>query len=121
MIYTFLVAGMDIEVCDQNGSVCVNSVHSPAFQLAAAGPSSVVGEIIVDAEHPIQPPSKEEILRLIKADAGNGFLTNDITVETTNGVVSVYVGKGELLDSHYIPKLTIIFGPDGNLAAYMRY
>jgi hypothetical protein len=117
--YGFVINGTTLSVVDYHGEVFVAYLASPA-----------ASQLLQLPKNP-EPPkavsvTREEILRLLKADSGQDFPANQIAMRPTayagamNGGVSVDVGEG--VNAEYAPlfKYSIVFGPDGNLACYLR-
>jgi len=117
--YGFVINGTTLSVVDYHGEVFVAYLMSPAAALLLQIPKN---------PEPPKPVavSREEILRLLKADSGQDFPTDQIAMRPTayagamNGGVSVDVGEG--VNAAYAPlfKYSMVFGPDGNLACYLR-
>ncbi len=117
--YGFVINGTTLSVVDYHGEVFVAYLMSPAAALLFQIPEN---------PEPPKPVSvtREEVLRLLKADSGQDFPPEQIAMRPTayagamNGGVSVDVGEG--VNAAYAPlfKYTMVFGPDGNLACYGR-
>lgn len=117
--YGFVVNGTTLSVVDYHDEVFVAYLMSPAAALLFQIPKN---------PEPPKPVSvsREEVLRLIKADSGQDFPAEQIAWRPTayagamNGGLSVDVGEG--VNAAYAPlfKYSMVFGPDGNLACYLR-
>jgi|ERR1051325_416292 hypothetical protein len=117
--YDFMINGTDLGVLDDAGKVFVDSLTAPAandlFRVPTNPPPPVEGSV-----------SKEEILRLLKADSGKDFPPDQIAISPTgrstamNGGVSVDVGEHIHAAMTPLPKYAMVFGPDGNLVCYGR-
>lgn len=117
--YGFVINGTTLSVVDDHGAVHVSYLMSPAAALLFQIP-----------RNPGRPKpvsvTKEEILRLLKADSGEDFPANQIAMRPTayagamNGGVSVDVGEGVNADYAPLFRYSMVFGPDGNLACYGR-
>ena len=117
--YGFVINGTTLSVVDYHGDVFVAYLMSPAAALLFQIPQN---------PEPPKPVSvtREEALRLLKADSGQDFPPEQIAMRPTayagamNGGVSVDVGEG--VNAAYAPlfKYSMVFGPDGNLACYLR-
>jgi len=115
--YDFVIDGTTCGVIDDAGKVYVDSLMAPAAR-----------DLVNIPSNPSPPKdgsvSKEEILRLIKADSGKDFPPDWIAIIPTgrssamNGGVSVYVGEGANLPAPPLSKYAMVFGPDGNLVCY---
>jgi len=118
--YGFMINGTTLCVEDHRGIVYVEYLMSPGakqlFQLSKGDP-------------PLEgiSVSREEILRLLKADSDKDYPPGQIAIRPTNlgtamnGGVFVDVGEG-VNDPRGgpLPDFSMVFGPDGNLAAYLR-
>jgi hypothetical protein len=117
--YGFVINGTTLSVVDYHGEVFVAYLMSPA--------AALLFQIPEDPEPP-KPVSvtREEVLRLLKADSGQDFPPEQIAWRPTayagamNGGVSVDVGEGVNGPHAPFPKYSMVFGPDGNLACYGR-
>jgi hypothetical protein len=117
--YGFVINGTTLSVVDYHGDVFVAYLMSPAAGQLLQLPKT---------PEPPKPPSvtKDEILRLLKADSGQDLPSNEIAMRPTayagamNGGISVDVGEGVNTDFAPLFKYSMVFGPDGNLACYMR-
>jgi hypothetical protein len=117
--FTFVIGGVTLSVTDDHGLAFVDYMMAAAakqlFQLPS-NPSS-----------PSTPSlTRDEILRLLRADSGKDFPPDEIAIRPTalsttmNGGVSVDVGKGVNAEAMPLPKYAMVFGPDGNLVSYGR-
>jgi hypothetical protein len=117
--YGFVINGTTLSVVDYHGEVFVAYLMSPAAALLLQIPKN---------PEPPKPVSvtREEVLRLLKADSGRDFPPEQITWHPTayagamNGGVSVDVGEGVNGPHAPFPRYSMVFGPDGNLACYGR-
>jgi len=115
--YDFMLDGVDLGIANDHGKVFVDYLMaSPAKQLF---------QLPENPPPPKEPSvSKEEILRLLKADSGKEFPPDQIAIRPTgistsmNGGVSVDVGERVNASMTPLPKYTMVFGPDGNLVCY---
>ena len=117
--YGFVINGTTLSVVDYHGDVFVAYLMSPAAALLLQIPKN---------PEPPKPVSvtREEVLRLLKADSGSDFPPEQIAWRPTayagamNGGVSVDVGEGVNAPLTPLFKYSMVFGPDGNLACYLR-
>ena len=117
--YGFVINGTTLSVVDYHGEAFVAYLMSPAASLLLQIP-----------KNPEPPKSvsvtREEVLRLLKADSGQDFPPEQLAMHPTayagamNGGVAVDVGEGVRSGSGPFPKYSLVFGPDGNLACYLR-
>ena len=117
--YDFVIDGTTFGVVDDAGRVYVDS-------LSARGANDLVNIPANPAPPKEGSVSREEILRLIKADSGKDFPPNQINIIPTgrssamNGGVAVYVDEGVNANGMRpaLAKYSMVFGPDGNLVCY---
>jgi hypothetical protein len=117
--YGFVIDGTTLSVAEYHGAVFVDYLMSPAakqlFQLPKNSPPPADVSV-----------AREEILKLLRADSGTDFPPNEIAITPTsrsgamNGGIAVDVGKELHAAASPLPKYSMVFGPDGNLACYMR-
>jgi hypothetical protein len=115
--YDFVFNGTDLGVVNDAGRVYVDSLTTGA-----------ANDLLTLPANPAPPKegsvSREEILRLLKADSGKDFPPDQIAITPTgrstamNGGVSVGVGEGIHAAMTPLPKYAMVFGPDGNLVCY---
>lgn len=118
--YGFVINGTTLSVVNYHGDVYVAYLMSPAATLLFQIPKN---------PEPPKPVSvtREEVLRLLKADSGRDFPPEEIAWRPTayagamNGGVSVDVGEGVNGPHAPLPKYSMVFGPDGNLACYLKW
>jgi hypothetical protein len=117
--YGFVIHGTTLSVVDDKGDFFVAYLMSPAAALLFQIP---------ERPEPPKPVSvtREEVLKLLKADSGEDFPSTQIAMRPTayggamNGGLSVDVGEGVNGDYPPFPRYSMVFGPDGNLACYLR-
>ena len=118
--YGFVIDGTTLSVVDYHGDVYVAYLMSPAAALLFQMPKN---------PEPPKPVSvsREEVLRLLKADSGRDFPPEQIGMWPTayegamNGGLEVEVGEGVHQKYGPLPRHSMVFGPDGNLACYLRW
>lgn len=118
--YSFVINGTTLGVCDDHGTLHVDYLMSAAanelFRIPTNPPPPAAMSV-----------TREEILRLIKADSGGKeFPPDQIAIRPTsasggmNGGVSVDVGEGVNAAYMPLPKFAYVFDPEGKLACYLR-
>lgn len=118
--FSFVINGTTLGVSDDHGKICVDYLMSAAANDLFRMPKSPAPPLPMSV-------SREEILRLIKADSGGQeFPPDQIAIRPTsasgamNGGVSVDVGEGVNAPFMPLPKFGFVFDPQGKLACY-RY
>jgi hypothetical protein len=115
--YDFVFNGVDVGVVDDAGTVYVDSLSTRA--------ASDLLRIPKNPPPPLESSvSRDEILRVLKADSGRDFPPDQIAIRPTgrgsamNGGAYVYVGEGVNEAMAPLAKYAMVFGPDGNLVSY---
>ena len=117
--YGFVLNGTTLCVEDNRGLVYVEYIMAPAARQLDQLPKGPAPPAQVSV-------SREEIMRLLKSDSGKDFPPNEVAITPTswsgamNGGVSVEAGEGVYDNLRPPPEYSMVFGPDGNLACYLR-
>lgn len=117
--YGFVINGTTLCIEDNRGLVYVQYIMSPGARQLGQLPKGPAPPAEVSI-------SREEIMRLVKADSGRDFPPNQVAITPTswssamNGGVEVEVGEGVYEKYTPLPEYSMVFGPDGNLACYLR-
>lgn len=117
--YGFVVNGTTLCIEDDRGNVYLQYIMAPAARQLEQLPRGAA---------PLEQVSitRQEIIRLLKADSGKDFPPNEVAITPTswsgamNGGVYVDAGKEVHSLSRPPPEYSMVFGPDGNLACYLR-
>lgn len=117
--YGFVVNGTTVCVEDNRGNVYLQYIMAPAARQLDQLPKAPAP--------PMEPTmTRPEIMRLLKADSGKDFRPNEVAITPTswsgamNGGVYVDVGQSVYSNAGGVPEYSMVFGPDGNLACYLR-
>jgi len=117
--YGFVVNGTTLCVEDDRGEVYVEYIMAPAARQLDQLPKSPAPPAEVSI-------TRQEIMRLLKADSGKDYPPNEVAITSTswsgamNGGVYVDAGKDVHTMAGAGPDYSMVFGPDGNLACYLR-
>jgi hypothetical protein len=116
--YAFVVNGTTLCVDDDPGDACVSYLMAPAARQLDQLPKEPAPPVPVSI-------TRQEIMRLLKADSGRDFPPNEVAITPTawSGAMNggVYVDAGKNVRSYSSPEdYSMVFGPDGNLACYQR-
>jgi hypothetical protein len=118
-LYTFILEGATITFRDSNGRVVVNYFRAPVADQLTARPTG--------GPPTVQPPvSRDEVIRMAKQDSGVDFRPGEILLRPSgvasalNGGVFVDVAPLGGNPQNGLCKISLVFGPDGNLVYYCR-
>jgi hypothetical protein len=118
-IYTFMLDGITLCVRDSNGRVVVNYLNTPQSKQLSQLPSGTAPTLAL-------PVSRNDIIRIVKADSGTEFKPNEVQIRPT-GLASAMNG-GAFVDiaplwgnpNNGLSKVSLVFGPNGDLVYYDR-
>lgn len=120
-IYTFMLDGTTLCVRDSNGRVVVNYLYAPQAKqlLQLPGPGGIAPTIKM-------PVSRNDIIRMVKAESGTEFKPNEVELRPT-GLASAMNG-GAFVDiahlggdpNNALCKVSLVFGPGGDIVYYER-
>jgi hypothetical protein len=118
-IYTFMLDGITFCVRDSNGRVVVNYLNAPQSRLLSRLPSGTAPALDL-------PVSRNDIIRMVRADSGTEFKPNEVQIRPT-GLASAMNG-GAFVDiaplwgdpNNGLSKVSLVFGPSGDLVYYDR-
>lgn len=116
-IYTFMLDGTTLCVQDSNGRVAVNYLSAPQAKELSRLPGGTAPTMQM-------PVDRNEVIRMVKEDSGTEFKRSDVQMRPT-GVASAMNG-GAFVDiaprggdpNNGLCKVSLVFGPDGDLAYY---
>jgi hypothetical protein len=118
-IYTFMLDGITFCVRDSNGRVVVNYLNAPQSKLLSRLPSGTAPALDL-------PVSRNDIIRMVRADSGTEFKPNEVQIRPT-GLASAMSGGAFV---HIAPlwgdpnnalcKVSLVFGPSGDIVYYDR-
>lgn len=119
IIYTFMLDGTTLCVQDSNGRVVVNYLNAPQSRQLSQLPGGTVPTIQM-------PVNRNDIIRMVKEDSGTEFQPSEVHMRPTgtgtamNGGAFVDVAPRGGDPNNGLCKVSLVFGPDGNVAYYMR-
>jgi hypothetical protein len=116
--YIFIVDGVTLGIQDKNGIAHVSYLNAPQ-------PTNLM-HLSDGTQAPTltTPVTREQVSQMLVADAGTAFTPQEIRMVPTglssalNGGVHVNVGGDP--NNGFSWKYTMVFGPDGNLAYYLK-
>ena len=116
--YGFVINGTTLCVEDDHGDVYVEYIMAPAGRQLDQLPKDAAPPAGVSI-------TRQEVMRLLKADTGRDFPPNEVALRPTSwsGAMNggVYVDAGKNVHSYTSPEdYSMVYGPDGNLACYQR-
>jgi hypothetical protein len=121
MSYTFVLNGITISVRESSGQTVLHYI--------ASGPEMhSLNQLPNDGVSPSLnvPVTREEIIRMVKADSGVEFQPSEIELRPTGaasalgGGAFVHIGHLGGDPNNGLCKLDFVFGPDGNIVNYER-
>lgn len=121
-LYTFVFDGITLTVEESNGNAKVNylMVRTAAIEMNNTPKAGFVPNLTI-------PVGRDDVIRMVKADSGVEFKPNEILIKPT--AISCAFNGGAFVD--VLPtgkdpnnalnfKISMVFGPDGNLVNYQR-
>jgi hypothetical protein len=116
-VYTFILDGITLCVRDDYGAAQVFYFNAPQSKMLMGLPNGT-------APTAVTPVSAIEVSQIVKGVSGTDFILSDIHI-TPSGYSSTmdggaYVSIGGDPDNAATWKYTLVFGPDGKLAYYLK-
>jgi hypothetical protein len=118
-IYTFMLDGTTLCVQDSNGRVVVNYLNAPQSRQLSQLPGGTVPTMQM-------PVNRNDVIRMVKEDSGTEFQPSDVHIKPTgagtamNGGAFVDIAPRGGDPNNGLCKISLVFGPDGDIAYYMR-
>lgn len=121
-LYTFMINDTTFTIQDRKGTAMVFYMMArlAAKTLNSLPPSGVMPDLSV-------PISREEIIRMVKADSGVEFKLNECVIKPTGAACALGGGAfvdmlptGADPDNGLSSKINFVFGPDGKIVSYQR-